>query len=352
MNEQQISSLRAKAEKILERKLKDIAETYQHYDLEALLEEIAIYHTELEAQNEELREKQLELERSQQEHKLLYDHAPIGYVVLDGHFNIIQANIQACQDLNLHIRYPEIKKAFISYLGKGHLERLLDWLKDEVHLHDPLEIELLRGNEKRWFRLFRNHTPEDESYMMLSMVDIHEEKILKILMEEKIEEGIAKLREQQALMIQQSKMAEAGNMLEAIIHQWRQPLNIIVMAAGAANSVVCDPANKEEAESMEQTLLKQAHFMSETINDFRDFFQPKKQDVKLVPCQLLERIKQMFKGLFEKYSVEIVIEAHEHFQVMGRSSEFMQVLLNILNNARDAILEKYGSKGGADLLSF
>ncbi len=167
------------------------------------------------------------------------------------------------------------------------------------------------------------------------------EKQVKKEVLEKIEIEQEKMN-QERILIQQAKMAEVGEMLGVIIHQWKQPLNIInlsVQEMGYINQEVLEEPN-QDLNVIEETVLKQVKFMSETMNYFRNFFSPVDKDEKFLACEVIGNIKEMFRGAFEKKDVSIEIMEHEHFNSYGKKNEFSQVILNILNNAKDALIEK------------
>lgn len=150
------------------------------------------------------------------------------------------------------------------------------------------------------------------------------------------------LHHKEQMLIQQSKMALVGEMIGAIAHQWKQPLNLLCLANGAIEEFMDEP---EMFQHYIKTIDEQIAFMSQTINDFRDFFKPSKQMVVFQPCELIQKIKNMFNGNFEKKGVEIILHEHEHFKIKGLPHEFMHVFLNLFNNAKDEILKKKRSDG-------
>ena len=166
------------------------------------------------------------------------------------------------------------------------------------------------------------------------------------LLTKKVAEGIQKYKQQEHLLIQQTKMAEIGETMRAILHQWKQPLNIISISNGIIESINKESARPDEdIDESTDHIRKQIEFMTATVNDFKLFFTPAKTNVMFMPCEILEKIKTMFIGVFEKKGITIEIAEHEHFTAMGSPSEFMQVVLNLFNNAKDAMHEKEQKEG-------
>jgi signal transduction histidine kinase len=130
-------------------------------------------------------------------------------------------------------------------------------------------------------------------------------------------------------------------MLAMIAHQWRQPLN----AVGAATSVIKLKAQKNKltnavALEMAQKIQKYIQYLSDTIDDFRDFFKPQKDivttDMEIVLTKALTLIADSLQN--NNIKLHITKEKVQSFQ--SYENEIIQVLLNILKNAEDAFLQR------------
>ncbi|HEX5330489.1 CHASE2 domain-containing protein [Sulfuricurvum sp.] len=146
---------------------------------------------------------------------------------------------------------------------------------------------------------------------------------------------------QKAMLFQQSKLAAMGEMIDNIAHQWRQPLNLLGVIiqeseyAYGAGKVDREYLRKMSSESMEQIL-----FMSQTIEDFRNFVKP---DQINAPFDLNESVEQsirLLSAMFESHSIGIDVHySQEPMSLWGSHSELKQVMINLLQNARDALIE-------------
>ncbi|MCB1140137.1 MAG: PAS domain-containing protein, partial [Leptospiraceae bacterium] len=87
-------------------------------------------------------------------------------------------------------------------------------------------------------------------------------------------------------LIQQSRMAAMGEMIGAIAHQWKQPLNAISMAAG----MILDSESREELAETEEIIIQQVDFLNKTINDFRDFFRPDREESVFLVCEAARKL--------------------------------------------------------------
>ncbi|KWT74904.1 PAS domain-containing protein [Candidatus Magnetominusculus xianensis] len=168
-------------------------------------------------------------------------------------------------------------------------------------------------------------------------------KILNKNLESMVVEETQKRRQNEQMLIQQSKMAAMGEMLGLIAHQWRQPLNAIALTVqDMKDAYAYGELNEEYIERTVDMTIVQTSFMSKTINDFRDFFKPSKEKSKFDVKTAIEELLSMFGTLFKKSDLEISLRADQGAGLitLGYPNEFKQVILNILNNASDAVVLK------------
>jgi len=165
-------------------------------------------------------------------------------------------------------------------------------------------------------------------------------------LKDRITKGIERYREQQSILFQQSKMAAMGEMIGAIVHQWKQPLNNISIST----DLIEDGWNykdlsDEKLNKYLGTIRGQVSFMNSTIETFRNFFKPSKEKVKFMPCEEINETSNLLLAKMKKHNTTITLHEHEHFYVFGFQNEFKQVLLNIFSNAIDVFSER-GVKDG------
>lgn len=145
---------------------------------------------------------------------------------------------------------------------------------------------------------------------------------------------------QEHLLAQQTKMAEMGEMLSVILHQWKQPLNAISLIAQELDGVNEDYFDEPniELQEIENGIMKQVFFMSDTMTYFRKFFSPNACDEKFLACEAIEEVRAMFSGAFAKRNIIINIAEYEGCYIYGKQNEFSHVILNLFNNAKDALV--------------
>ncbi len=166
---------------------------------------------------------------------------------------------------------------------------------------------------------------------------------LNRILEDKVKEETEKKIEKERLLIQQSKLAAMGEMIGAIAHQWRQPLNavsafLIDLKDAYKHGQLCEEYLNNNIDNVRQQLM----FMSKTIDDFRNFFKPSKEkalfDTKEVIKEVIKLIEYQFKN--NNITFQLNLQDNKSLTICGYPNEFKQALINIINNAKDAILEK------------
>jgi predicted ATPase/signal transduction histidine kinase/tRNA A-37 threonylcarbamoyl transferase component Bud32 len=165
-------------------------------------------------------------------------------------------------------------------------------------------------------------------------------------LEQRVAEEVSRNREKDHLLIQQSRLAVMGEMINNIAHQWRQPLNALGLVLGNLEDAA------EFNDLSEEYLKKQVaegwmyiKKMTSTINDFRNFFRPNKQPELFNLKTAIEEAVTLVDASFKSHCIDLVIDAPEDVQQTGFPNEYSQVLLNLITNAKEAILA-HSDKGG------
>ncbi|MBF0317675.1 MAG: GAF domain-containing protein [Nitrospirae bacterium] len=158
-----------------------------------------------------------------------------------------------------------------------------------------------------------------------------------------VQEEIAKRQTQEQMLIQQSKMAAMGEMIGMIAHQWKQSLNAVALIAqGLVIDHELGGLDDKKIQQVFASTMGQVRFMVKTMDDFRDFLKPAKTKVSFDVKTAIDELISMFNHVFSKHAVNINLMA-EHVpnpMTEGYPNEFKQVILNILNNAKDAIVSR------------
>jgi PAS domain S-box-containing protein len=160
-------------------------------------------------------------------------------------------------------------------------------------------------------------------------------------LEVKVEERTTELREKDRMLLQQSRQAAMGEMINNIAHQWRQPLNGLGLIIQSLPMMYASEGfSRKYLEEMGDKAMGIIHHMSQTIDDFRNYFKPDKEKVRFHVHQPISRTINLIEESFRNLDIHIEVDAKDDPVICGYPNEFAQVLLNILINARDAFLER------------
>lgn len=169
---------------------------------------------------------------------------------------------------------------------------------------------------------------------------LDELEIYKNNLEQRVGYEVKLNQEKDTLLSEQSKLALMGEMIGAIAHQWRQPLNAL---SGNIQFLEDDfEDNLVDENYVEEHIdknMKLINFMSNTIDDFRNFFRVDKEESLFSVKQKIEETVNILKSSIHSNKIDVSI-AKEDFIVKGMPTEFQQVILNIVNNAKDALVSK------------
>ncbi|HIP62311.1 MAG TPA: PAS domain S-box protein [Sulfurovum sp.] len=266
-------------------------------------------------------------------------------------------------DTNFKTKKTFFSKKWLQMLGYefGDINSYEDWFgliheddREQVtkafnaHMHDDKSGHLiceyrLKTKEGSYIWILgrgKVFLDSDDNPLRLSMMsmDIDEKKEASKKLTALVQKEVAKNQEKQKLLIQQNKLAAMGEMIGAIAHQWRQPLNNISLIIHFIRDNV---GNKEFIDNILHDYVerakKQITYMSETIDDFRDFYKPSKTKEVFNVKEAIEATLSIMQTQIDKNKIEVALYGDSLF-VDSYENEFKQAILNILSNAKDAIL--------------
>jgi len=167
-----------------------------------------------------------------------------------------------------------------------------------------------------------------------------ERKYYENNLKKKIEEEVTKNKEQQLLMLQQNRLAQMGEMISMIAHQWRQPLNNLSLI----NQFIISKYNKNKLDDTAITYFKtnskkQIELMSMTIDDFRNFFKTEKVKEEFIVNKMIGNTLTMIRDIYASNDIKIDYKEDGLYKSVGYPNTLSQAILNIMNNARDALLD-------------
>ncbi|MCD4772455.1 MAG: PAS domain S-box protein [Bacteroidales bacterium] len=212
-----------------------------------------------------------------------------------------------------------------------------DGTKFHIEIHGR---EYKYKGKKTRMTAVRNITERKENEILLQK---SREKLqaLNTKLIDTVKKEVAKSRKKDRLMIVQSKQAAMGEMIGNIAHQWRQPLNDIGLYIQNLQDIhEYDELTEENLNEIVNKTMNKLEYMSQTIDDFRNFFRSDKEKTKFSLSKCINKILLLTEASFKNNNIETILILNEGIFIYSYQNEFSQAVLNIINNARDVLIER------------
>ncbi len=305
--------------------------TLSPVETQRIFHELQVYQIEFEMQNEELRRIQIELDAERERYFDLYNMAPVGYCTLSEQGLILQANFTAATLFGVSqselINQPITRFITKENQGAYYLYHKQFSQSDKTEL---CELRMVRNDGiEFWAHLEatgrQNSNHISEYHLIVSNITKH------VSMKET-------LRLNENIMLAQSQKASMGELISMIAHQWRQPLNNLAL-------INQDTYIKLELGKLDDLSIYNSHekidgilqFMSKTIDDFRNFFMPDQPEEWVTIADVLSSALNILGQCFNNQNIKIVIQNNSQTPCLIHKNSLVQVFLNILNNAKNAL---------------
>ncbi len=155
-----------------------------------------------------------------------------------------------------------------------------------------------------------------------------------------LQEDIKRREKKQLLLMRHNRLAQMGEMIENISHQWRQPLaqinsNIWLLSLLLQKEKLQE---KNKIETQLQELENITDYMSKTIDDFKEFFHPQRSQEEFYLKDAFEKSLLILKGTFEMHNITLISNFSQDIKLETFQKELVHVITIILNNAKDALI--------------
>ncbi len=164
-------------------------------------------------------------------------------------------------------------------------------------------------------------------------------------LEQRIEEEIALKEASYKIYEQQAKMAAMGEMMDAVAHQWKQPLNALsLMSDMLKDDFRRGDVDQSYIDELTDGIQGQIEHMVNTLQEFRTFFRPNKEFKSFGIKRCVQSVMLLVNDEFLKNNINIHIQSTQEILIYGIENEFKHLVLNIINNAKDAFNERNRGK--------
>ena len=306
------------------------------------------HNKKLTEAKEEVEKKTLELAKQKELFETLY------YKSSDAVLLIKNGVIIDCNESTENIlRYSknDILGTLLSNMclySQGYISSKLELAKNEKNITFEWLSKDKKGDSNWLEVVFTSIEIDNEPVIHAVFRDINKRKTLEneieklnSNLESKVEEEIQKNKEKTSQLIHQSRLAQMGEMLSMIAHQWRQPLTAIT---ATSNNIILknmiDGVDSKELNKELNLITDYTQHLSSTINDFRNFFKADKEKNTTTLEELIEKSLNIINTSTDANQIEIIKDYSCGKLITTYSNEIQQVILNILKNAEDVLLER------------
>lgn len=265
---------------------------------------------------------------------------------------LIRMKIDLLCDL---IALSEDEKIKVSCFVLEMLNSFSDYF--DVYLSES-KLQLVTAYEKEYFKFMRQifgsenvFTHQSKPLMGIEVkfqrdnlvnseefIDI--QQMIKYGVSKKSYQEFKKSKQKDKLLAHQSKLASMGEMIGSIAHQWRQPLNELGLNIQRLKLIqMKEQFNSDFVDEYIDQNMQTIQFMSETIDDFRNFFRVDKERTMFNVEELVRSVISMQRSQLDNHNVEVNVKGDD-FEYFGFKNEIQQCILNVINNSKDALEER------------
>ena len=270
---------------------------------------------ELQTQNEKLN-------ASLRNFQDLLDSSMVMIVFHTDEGQIIELNQEAVSTFGYESKEKAIGKTIQDFIPDKSMPIVMEALKHNYSA--PYELVLIRNDGTEFTVLISGKTTilDSKKVRMVTMMDLTE------------------IKQKDMLLQRQAKLAQMGEMISMIAHQWRQPLSAISAAsAGLSLKSQLGLIEEDTIEKITQNISDYSQHLSETIDDFRNFFKPNKNLELVNFCELTNSVLSIVDKSITNKNIELILDLDCESQFLSYPNELKQVILNLIQNAQDALIE-------------
>ena len=268
--------------------------------------------------------------RQKEEFESIFNYAHDGIAIIDLNSNFLNVN-QAFTNITSYTKEELLNKSCLELTSKK------DLLLSQKMLNKTIQYGHVDNFEKEY--IINNGIRKDVNISLTLLPD--KKKVLLTL------KDISSLKH----MEENSKLASMGEMIGNIAHQWRQPLSVITTSAsGLKLKSEFDIVTKEDIQDVTDNIQKQAVYLSETIDNFRNYLKGQNHTEKTKLLDIVNESLTLVNAALHNNYISVDTNIDENISINANKNEISEAFINIINNAKDAL--KSNIKNEEDRLIF
>ena len=210
---------------------------------------------------------------------------------------------------------------------------------------------------KTWKGEVKNRKKDGGYYWVFATVSPNYDQDGNIISYSAVRQDITSKKEvekQQNIIIEQSKSTALEEMITMLAHQWRQPLQATAMLIQqlTIEKIIDGQISDETLQKVTDDTQKQLNYMSKTIDEFRDFFKPDKSKENIKISDLIEKARDLIAYTLRVDGIKLNITIKDNITMDLHTNDVVQVILNIVRNARDALMSKKQDHKEINLIAY
>lgn len=268
------------------------------------------------------------VKENEEKYALLFNHSNDGFIISE--INEGTTSILSTNNTALKITASSTNEILYQDFFSLFLDLDMNMVLEEKSIFKTVKLKNANGEIRTIELNAIIYEYEDKDLLFASLRDITERTLLK---EEKAK--------QENILIQKSKMAAMGEMIGNIAHQWRQPLSQV-------SGLFFDLESAYDFGELDKKYLSKRvdeandllEYMSKTIDDFRNFFNPNSKKEEFLISDAVEKALKIVNSTLKYHNIFIEIDCNDNYRINGYKNEYSQAIVNIISNAKDILIER------------
>lgn len=270
-----------------------------------------------------------------------------------------QSNIAFLTDSN---RLQDANRAFFDFFGYHDLtafhydhDCICEYFEpvedDPLYLNQPMWLQTVLTNPMTAYKVKIKENyfsiniqkvdfPGKEEYVVV-LSDISPLIDYQKRLENEVAKAVEKIEQQNAHLLEQSKKALLGELVNFISHQLKQPLTAIsATVQGTNEAFLHNELDEETMQQNKEVVMRNINFMSHSIDSLKNFYRPNKEKEPFSPAQSIQKLLFLIQKSLKPHDIDISLhQPDEKLFIQSYENEFQQVILNLITNAKDALIQ-------------